>query len=99
MQNQAVPPNGVPDFSAWGIDGATAQFGMQLGQNAVAAGQSYVQRNVRSFVSLFKFNNLILILFLSAWRSHTGHSSETSFQCLKFIRHPQITPRCVSLEA
>jgi hypothetical protein len=44
---------------------------MQLGQNAVAAGQSYVQRNVRSFFSLFKLNNLILIPFLSAWWSHT----------------------------
>ncbi|KAH9039956.1 YIF1-domain-containing protein [Lactarius hengduanensis] len=49
IQNQAVHPNSVPDFSTWGIDGATAQFGMQLGQNAVAAGQSYAQRNVRSF--------------------------------------------------
>lgn len=97
IQNQGVPP--VPDFSAWGIDGATAQFGMQLGQNAVAAGQSYVQRNVRSFFSLFTLNNFILISFLLAWRSHTRHSSETSFQCLKFLRHPQITPRCVSLEA
>ena len=46
LHNQSVPPHGIPDFSAWGLDGATAQFGMQLGQNAVAAGQSYVQRNV-----------------------------------------------------
>ncbi|KAI0056145.1 protein transporter yif1 [Artomyces pyxidatus] len=45
---QGIPPqaHGVPDFSAWGIDGATAQFGMQLGQNAVAAGQSYVSKNL-----------------------------------------------------
>lgn len=50
MQNQAVPPNSVPDFSAWGIDGATAHFGMQLGQNAVAAGQSYVQRNLGGLI-------------------------------------------------
>lgn len=46
LHNQSAPPHGIPDFSAWGIDGATAQFGMQLGQNAVAAGQNYFQRNV-----------------------------------------------------
>ncbi|KAH9171413.1 YIF1-domain-containing protein [Lactarius sanguifluus] len=49
-QRQAVHPNTVPDFSAWGIDGATAQFGMQLGQNAVAAGQNYVQRNLGGLI-------------------------------------------------
>lgn len=36
-----------PNFGAWGIDGATAQLGMQLGSSAVAAGQDYVQKNVR----------------------------------------------------
>ena len=36
-----------PDFASWGIDGTTAQLGMQLGHSAVAAGQDYVQRNVR----------------------------------------------------
>lgn len=35
-----------PDFAAWGMNDATAQFGMQLGHSAVAAGQDYVQRNV-----------------------------------------------------
>ncbi|KAG6328561.1 hypothetical protein ID866_10526, partial [Astraeus odoratus] len=35
----------VPDFAAWGMNDATAQFGMQLGQSAVAAGQDYVQKN------------------------------------------------------
>lgn len=39
-----VPP---PDFKAWGFDGTTAQLGMQLGHSAVAAGQDYVQKNVR----------------------------------------------------
>ncbi|KAF8876647.1 YIF1-domain-containing protein [Infundibulicybe gibba] len=34
-----------PDFAAWGMNDATAQFGMQLGHSAVAAGQDYVQRN------------------------------------------------------
>jgi hypothetical protein len=37
----------IPDFSAWGLDGATTQLGMQLGQSAVQAGQNYVQQNVR----------------------------------------------------
>ncbi|KAF4584993.1 hypothetical protein EYR40_001819 [Pleurotus pulmonarius] len=37
-----MPP---PDFGAWGMNDATAQFSMQLGQSAVAAGQDYVQRN------------------------------------------------------
>ncbi|KAJ6567684.1 protein transporter yif1 [Mycena vulgaris] len=31
-------------FGAWGMNDATAQFGMQLGHSAVAAGQDYVQR-------------------------------------------------------
>ena len=46
-QGQHPQQHGAPDFMAWGIDGATAQFGMQLGQNAVSAGQEYVQKNVR----------------------------------------------------
>ncbi|KAG5335376.1 hypothetical protein C0989_001309 [Termitomyces sp. Mn162] len=38
-----------PDFAAWGMNDATAQFGMQLGQSAVAAGHDYVQRNFGTF--------------------------------------------------
>ncbi|KAI9464769.1 YIF1-domain-containing protein [Russula earlei] len=52
VQNPLVPAQAIPDFSAWGIDGATAQFGMQLGQNAVAAGQSYVQRNLGGLIPI-----------------------------------------------
>ncbi|TFK21367.1 protein transporter yif1 [Coprinopsis marcescibilis] len=37
-----------PNFQAWGIDGATAQLGMQIGSSAVAAGQDYVQKNFGS---------------------------------------------------
>ncbi|KAG6820393.1 hypothetical protein H0H93_001163 [Arthromyces matolae] len=40
-----APPIPQPDFTAWGMNDATAQLGMQLGQSAVAAGQDYVQRN------------------------------------------------------
>ncbi|KAF8513049.1 YIF1-domain-containing protein [Gautieria morchelliformis] len=45
-QQQAHPQHpSVPNYAAWGVDGATAQLGMQLGQSAVAAGQDYVQKN------------------------------------------------------
>ncbi|THH19879.1 hypothetical protein EUX98_g8693 [Antrodiella citrinella] len=55
IQGQIPPPHlGGPmapvDMSAWGLNDATAQFGMQLGQNAVAAGQDYVTKNVRPLV-------------------------------------------------
>ena len=43
LQQQQGP---AVDFTAWGFDDATAQLGMQIGQNAVAAGQDYVQRRV-----------------------------------------------------
>lgn len=36
-----------PNMAAWGMNDATTQLGFQLGQSAVAAGQDYVQRNVR----------------------------------------------------
>jgi len=32
------------------MNDATAQFGMQLGHSAVAAGQDYVQKNVRPLI-------------------------------------------------
>jgi len=43
---QSPQPALVPNFAAWGMNDATAQFGMQLGHTAVAAGQDYVQKNV-----------------------------------------------------
>ena len=43
---QQPAPHHIPDFGAWGMNDTTAQFGMQLGQSAVAAGQEYVQKNV-----------------------------------------------------
>ena len=45
MQHMQQQPTS-PDFVAWGLDGATAQIGMQLGHSAVAAGQQYVEKNV-----------------------------------------------------
>ncbi|KAI0079180.1 YIF1-domain-containing protein [Panus rudis PR-1116 ss-1] len=52
-----IPPQGrIPtapvDFSAWGLNDATAQFGMQLGQSAVAAGQDYVQKNLGGLIPI-----------------------------------------------
>lgn len=46
-----------PNYAAWGVDGATAQLGMQLGQSAVAAGQEYVQKNVGSLTLLEYMGN------------------------------------------
>ena len=48
-------PMAPVDFAAWGLNDATAQFGMQLGQSAVAAGQDYVQKNVRPLRSQYCF--------------------------------------------
>ncbi|KAI0084998.1 YIF1-domain-containing protein [Irpex rosettiformis] len=47
-----IPTPAAPDFSAWGLNDATAQFGMQLGQNAVAAGQDYVQKNLGGWIPI-----------------------------------------------
>ncbi|KAG1728924.1 YIF1-domain-containing protein [Suillus lakei] len=49
---QPIPnpqPQHIPDFAAWGMNDTTAQFGMHLGQTAVAAGQDYVQKNLIIF--------------------------------------------------
>ncbi|CAL1710731.1 unnamed protein product [Somion occarium] len=47
-----MPPTAPVDFSAWGLNDATAQFGMQLGQSAVAAGQDYVQKNLGGLIPI-----------------------------------------------
>ncbi|KAG6901784.1 hypothetical protein C0995_008032 [Termitomyces sp. Mi166 len=78
----AVQHGAGGDFSGWGMNDATAQFGMQLGQSAVAAGHEYVQRNFGTLTSLkhhfnvsnsYVINKLRLVLFPwlqkpSAWR-------------------------------
>ncbi|OJA07821.1 hypothetical protein AZE42_03416 [Rhizopogon vesiculosus] len=45
MQPQPHIQQHIHDFAAWGVNDTTAQFGMQLGHSAVAAGQDYVQKN------------------------------------------------------
>ncbi|OJT15538.1 Protein transport protein yif1 [Trametes pubescens] len=74
----AMGPNGPVDFSAWGLDNATAAFGMQLGQSAVAAGSDYVQKNLGGFIPIsnlkhhFNVSNSFVIrklrLLLFPWR-------------------------------
>ncbi|KIJ64126.1 hypothetical protein HYDPIDRAFT_91208 [Hydnomerulius pinastri MD-312] len=51
-QQQQQQQSHVPDFAAWGMNDATAQFGMQLGHSAVAAGQDYVQKNFGGFIPI-----------------------------------------------
>jgi len=54
---------------AWGFDNPTAALGMQLGQNAVAAGQDYVQRNVRFVFMLSCPSPVSVILTFSGFCS------------------------------
>ncbi|KAI0794854.1 YIF1-domain-containing protein [Abortiporus biennis] len=71
-------PTGPVDFSAWGLNDATAQFGMQLGQSAVAAGQDYVSRNLGGLIPVtavkhhFNVSNSYVIsklrLLIFPWR-------------------------------
>ncbi|CAG7851831.1 Protein transport protein yif1 AltName: Full=Heavy metal resistance factor 1; AltName: Full=YIP1-interacting factor 1 [Serendipita indica DSM 11827] len=81
------PPNvygAAPGFGGvpWGVNDATAQIGMQLGRNAVQAGQEYVEKNFGSYMlpkrmlkSHFNVSNsyvlLKLKLLLFPWR-HKG---------------------------
>ncbi|KAG2351905.1 YIF1-domain-containing protein [Suillus spraguei] len=49
-QFQILNTKHIPDFAAWGMNDSTAQFGMHLGQTAVAAGQDYVQKNFAGMI-------------------------------------------------
>ncbi|KAF8306084.1 YIF1-domain-containing protein [Clavulina sp. PMI_390] len=72
------PPMMVPNLSAWGVNDATAQMGMQLGQSALAAGQNYMEKNVAAFVPVsslkhqFNVSNAYVLqklrLLLFPWR-------------------------------
>ncbi|TCD66876.1 hypothetical protein EIP91_000774 [Steccherinum ochraceum] len=77
-QMPPMGPTAPVDFSAWGLNDATAQLGMQLGSNAVAAGQDYVTKNLGGLVPIsavklhFNVNNSYVIhklrLLLFPWR-------------------------------
>jgi hypothetical protein len=75
-----------PNFAAWGMNDATAQFGMQLGQSAVAAGQDYVQKNVRHIplLDLFPMHSANHIYVV--WRLCPIDNSKTPLQRIKLIR-------------
>ena len=94
LQGQ-INASGPVDFSAWGLDNATAAFGMQLGQSAVAAGQEYVQKNVRSSSSSIA---AIHSRAPSARRFHPHLHAQAPFQCLKFLRRQQASPPSLPLE-
>jgi hypothetical protein len=69
-----------PDYTAWGLDGATAQLGMQLGHSAVAAGQDYVQRNVCQTKFKHSSNIQDVDFFLSlVWNLHSIKQYKTIF--------------------
>lgn len=84
----------VPDFSAWGIDGATTQLGMQLGQSAVQAGQNYVQQNVPIPHTMHIHADK-----RTACLVNTCVTTETPLQRFQFIRHPQASPTHIPVEA
>lgn len=91
---QPAPGHGVPDFSSWGIDGATAQLGMQLGQNAVNVGQQYMQKNVRFGFLFFVLSRVmsaagVLNRTLGTARRDIAHNTtEISIQRLQLVCHP-----------
>lgn len=94
----AMGPNGPVDFSAWGLDNATAAFGMQLGQSAVAAGSDYVQKNVRPNISL----SLPLARVLTpraARRVHPHLQPQAPLQRLKLLCHQETPYPPLSLAA
>ena len=83
-----MPPTAPVDFSAWGLNDATAQFGMQLGQSAVAAGQDYVQKNVRLLCEFFHVcvaHYLLRCCSHLVGRSHSDYSSQEIFSRVQFI--------------
>ena len=100
MGQMGGPPTagglGTPDFVAWGIDGPTAQFGMQLGQSAVAAGQDYVQKNV-----CLSFLFSIVDNFLNAGqvsRFHTLLDTKTPLQRIQSLRRAKNSSRFIPVE-
>lgn len=73
---------GGSSFGAWGMNDATAQFGMQLGQSAVAAGQDYVQKNVHCSNPCFPGRADAICIV--RWHCPIDNI-KTPLQCLKLI--------------
>ena len=100
MGQMGGPPRaggiGTPDFVAWGMDGPTAQFGMQLGQSAVAAGQDYVQKNVCPLL-LFSSMTGMLMGGLVRWL-HTLLHTKAPLQRIQSLRRTKNSSCLVSVE-
>lgn len=94
-QYQPRPEPHIPDFAAWGMNDATAQFGMHLGQSAVAAGQDYVQKNV----CLSPTGHAALLTQHIARGVHPSLDSQAPFQCLEFLCHQKVANSSLPLEA
>ncbi|KAH9926070.1 hypothetical protein B0H21DRAFT_140555, partial [Amylocystis lapponica] len=70
--------NAPVDFSVWGLNEPTVQFGMQVGQSAITAGQDYMQKNLGGLIPIsvlkhhFNVSDLYVIkklhLMLFPWR-------------------------------
>ncbi len=63
-------PNGIPNLGQYD---ATAQIGMQLGKNAMAAGQDYVQKNVSRVWPGDLDNTLTTPFWISVWRAYCAY--------------------------
>jgi hypothetical protein len=78
---QQGPQAGQQGFGQWGgfnMEGATAQLGLQLGQNAVAAGQEYVTRSVCSTVrSIYLGTFSDQALYSLPFRHHSSNITST----------------------
>ena len=95
-QSQQGYQQHVPDFSAWGIDGATTQLGMQLGQSAVQAGQNYVQQNVR-ILNAAVMHKCANHVHTAGW-VNPRVTAEAPLQRFQFICHPQASPSRIPVE-
>lgn len=86
-----LPP---ADLAPWDIDTTTAQLGMRLGHSAVAAGQEYMQRNVRSLmcVCVCPFHTCFPV-----WHTLSNDKPQAPLQRLQLLRHAQAETHLVPL--
>ncbi|KAJ3771929.1 YIF1-domain-containing protein, partial [Lentinula raphanica] len=89
LQQQQQHPSFVPQpgFAAWGVNDATAQFGMRLGSSAVAAGQECSEKWIIHLSSIkhhFNASNSYVIhkLELVSWcrRVHRSEQGQAEYQ-------------------
>jgi hypothetical protein len=93
---QSPQPALVPNFAAWGMNDATAQFGI-LGHTAVAAGQDYVQKNVGTHPAWYELFELIHDFLV--WSCDPIFVTQVSFQRVKFVCYSENSPRAFSVDA